>query len=256
MLGPTMLDPALSAAYEACLDAARRGDRTAMEACLAAEVDGFDPLHGQRSGAAAVAESFAGLAKAMSGLRISPIRTFGEGPELAARARLGAAGREADGILAFRFNPSNQVTRLIALFDPARLTGAPEAILDHRREGRLIEYFRTYNTDEEDAHMALISPDLIYFGSLSRMTADGLETARGIFRSAHARMGLKRFDPLRLFTGGDHAAVLVQVHGARADGPTEEAVWLFRFDREDRFDRVSILWNPGALLAWPTAPKP
>lgn len=253
MLGPIMLDPALSDAFEACLDALRRGDRASLEAGLAPEAEGYSPLHGALEGAGAVGASLARLTELAPGLEIAPVRTFGEGPELAARARFRAGGREAEGILAFRFDPGNRITRLLVLFDPARLAGGPEAILDHRREARLVEYFRSYNADEEDAHMALISPDLVYFGSVSRMTAEGLDTARGVFQSAHARMGLKRFDPLRLYAGGDHAAALVQVHGSRADA-TEEGVWVFRFDAQDRINRVSILWNPGVLLAWPSKP--
>jgi ketosteroid isomerase-like protein len=253
MLGPIMLDPALSAAFEICLDALRRGDRAALEASLAPEAEGYSPLHGPLEGARPVGASLARLMALAPGLEIAPVRTFGEGPELAARAHFRAAGRETDGILAFRFDPSNRITRLLVLFDPARVTEGPEAILDHRREARLVAYFRTYNADDEDGHMALISPDLVYFGSVSRMTAEGLDTARGIFQSAHARMGLKRFDPLRLYAGGDHAAALVQVHGSRPGGPTEEGVWVFRFDAEDRINRVSVLWNPGALLAWPSA---
>lgn len=251
-----MLDPALRAAYETCLDAVRLGDRTALAACLGPEAEGFDPLSGQRVGAADVASSFAAFAEALPGLEIEPLRTYGEGPELAARARLRAGGREAEGILAFRFDPSNRITRLFALFDPARITGAPEAALDHGREGRIVEYFRTYNADDEDAHIALMSPDMVYFGSVSRMTVEGLGTARGVFQSAHSRMGLKRFDPIRLFPGGDHAAALVKVHSARAGGQTEEGIWLFRFDAGHRFDRVSILWNPGAFLTWPAPQKP
>lgn len=252
MLGPIMMDPALSATYQACLDALSRGDRSALAALFSEDVEAYGPLSGPKAGRDEAAEAFARLAHGASRVEVAPVRTYGEGPELAAKAVFRADGRETEGILALRFDAGGLITRLILFFDAARIGFPADAALDHRREERITAYFRTYNADDEEAHMALISPDLVYFGSVSRMTVEGLETARGVFQSAHARMGLKRFDPLRLFVGGDHVAALVQVHGARAGGPSEEGVWVFRFDALDRLDRVSVLWNPGPLLAWPT----
>lgn len=240
-----MLDPALRTTFEACLDALRGGDRAALEACLEPDAETFDPLEGaSRAGAAA-------LKARLPDLGLAPLRTYGEGPELAARVRLSGGGREAEGVLAFRFSPEGRVTRLIAFFDPSRLLPAPGMVLEHQREARVIDYFRTYNAEEEDAHMELLSPSVVYFGAVSRMTAEGIGTARGVFRSAHTRMGLKRFDPVRVLSAGPHAAVLVRIHGARPAGPTEEGLWIFRFDAQDRFDRVSVLWNPGSFLSWP-----
>ena len=245
-----MLDPALRAAFEACLDALRRGDAGALQACFREDSSGFDSLGGAASGASALAGRFAQWPARLPGLSLSPLRTYGEGPELAAQVRLAAGGREADGVLAFRFDAQARLERLVALWEPAELLGLPKSKLRKGEEAAILEYFRTYNADEEDRHMGLISPELIYFGAVSRMTAEGLGTARGIFRSAKDRMGLKRFEPIRTYGAGPYAAVLVRIHGARAGGPTEEGIWLFRFDARGLFDRVSILWNPGAFLAW------
>jgi len=240
-----MLDPALRTTFEACLDALRGGDRAALEACLERDAETFDPLEGGvRAGAAS-------LKGRLPDLELVPLRTYGEGPELAARVRLSGGGRETEGVLAFRFNPEGRVTRLILFFDPSRLLSVNGWSLERRRAAQVIDYFRTYNADEEDAHMALLSPSVVYFGAVSRMTAQGIETARGVFRSAHARMGLKRFDPVRVLHAGPHAAVFVRIHGSGPGGPMEEGLWIFRFDGEDRFERVSVLWNPGSFLSWP-----
>ena len=254
ILAPPMLDPSLRATFEACLDALRRGDGAALEGCFREDAEGSDSLGGEARGATAAAGNLARWAERMPGLEVAPLRTYGEGPELAARVRLAFQGREAEGALAFRFDAAAKIERLVALFEPAPLMGVPHTDLSKAHEDAVIEYFRSYNSDEEDRHMTLLSPDLIYFGSVSRMTAEGIGTARGIFRSARDRMGLKRFDPIRTFGGGPWTAVLVRIHGAKAGGPTEEGLWLFRFDAQARFDRVSILWNPGAFLAWPARP--
>lgn len=245
-----MLDPALQATFEDCLDAMRRGDAPAFQRAFREDAAGFTTLAGELRGAAGFGAALQSLKARWPGLRIEPLRTYGEGPEMAARVRLLADGREAEGVFAFRFDPGGRIERLIALWEPARLLGESPAPLDAATAAMVETYFRTYNADDEAAHMTLASPDLVYFGAVSRMTAEGLETARGIFRSAHDRMGLKRLDPMRLFGAGAHLAVLVRIHGAGAGGPTEEGVWVFRTDGEGRFDRVSVLWNPGTFLTW------
>ena len=250
-----MLDPALRATFEACLDAARRGDAPALAACFSEEVEGQESLSGVTHGAQAFAEALAALRTRIPDLELTPLRTYGEGPELALRLRLSARKGEAEGVWAFRFDGAARITRLVALFEPARLLNVPASSLSKGQEERVIDYFRTYNADEEDAHMSLASPELIYFGAVSRMTAQGLETARGVFRSARTRMGLKRFDPMKVYGAGPYAAVLVRIYGSKPGGPTEEGIWVFRFDAEDRFDRVSILWNPGSFLSWPVKPE-
>ncbi|HTL98496.1 MAG TPA: nuclear transport factor 2 family protein [Holophagaceae bacterium] len=249
-----MLDPALRATFEACLDAARRGDAPALAACFQEDAEGLESLSGEARGAQALAEAVAALKARIPDLELTPLRTYGEGPELAVRLRLSGRGREAEGVWAFRFDGEGRITRLVALFEPARLLSVSASSLSKRQEERIIDYFRTYNSDEEDAHMSLASPKLVYFGAVSRMTAEGIETARGVFRSARTRMGLKRFDPMKVFGSGPYAAVLVRIYGSQAGGPTEEGIWVLRFDAEDRFDRVSILWNPGSFLSWPMKP--
>lgn len=169
---------------------------------------------------------------------------------MAARMRLSAQGRECEGIFAFRFDPSGQISRLIALWDPAELVGGAKPALPKAVQATVQAYFRTYNDDDEIAHMALIARELVYFGAVSRMTVEGIDSARGIFRTAHERMGLKRFDPLRTFHTGCHVAVLVRIHGIGPGGPTEEGAWIFRMNEAGLLDRVSVLWNPGTFLTW------
>ncbi len=245
-----MMDPGIRTTFEACLAAVRNGDAAAFHNAFSGEAEGYSSLAGELKSAAAFRAALMGLNGRMPGVAIAPVRTYGEGPEMAARMRLSAKGRESEGIFAFRFDANCRIARLIALWDPASLLGGPSPRLPKAAEAAVQAYFRTYNDDDEDAHMALISPELVYFGAVSRMTAEGIETARGIFRTAHERMGLKRFEPTRIFHGGPHLAVLARIHGIGAGGPTEEGVWVFRLDDQGRFDRVSVLWNPGTFLTW------
>ena len=218
-----MLDPALRASFEACLDATRRGDASALEGFFREDAEGFDSLGGAAHGARLVAQAFAGLKPRIPGLQLAPLRTYGEGPELVVRLRLSSGSRETEGIWAFRFDGGGRIERLVALYEPARLLDVPESALTRSQEDQVVAYFRTYNDDDEDGHMRLISPDLIYFGAVSRMTAEGIGTARGIFRSARDRMGLARFDPMKVFGAGPYAAVLVRIHGSQPGGPRRRA---------------------------------
>lgn len=251
MLGPTMIDPALQATFEASLEAVRRGDAAGFQAGFTAEAEGFCSLAGAVAGAGGFGAALSGFRRRLPELEVTPVRTYGEGPELAARLRLGAGGRVAEAVWAFRFDPAGRIERLACLWDPAELLPSDPAVLPAAAAEAVAAYFRTYNAGDEDAHMALLSPELVYFGSVSRMTAEGIETARGVFRSARSRMGLKRFEALRTFGAGPHLAVRVAIHGEGPAGPTEEGIWVFRLDAQGRFDRVSILWNPGMFLAWP-----
>lgn len=245
-----MMDPAIRATFETCLGAVHSGDSLALEACFRHDAEGYASLAGELQGPAAFRGALESLHARMPGLQMEPLRTYGEGPEMAARMRLTAGGKEAESVFAFRFDPEGRITRLFILWEPAELLGTVPARLDPATEAAVEAYFRTYNEEDEDAHMALVSPQFIYFGAVSRMTVDGIDTARGIFRTAHARMGLKRFDPMRVFGTGLHVAVLVRIHGVGAAGPMEEGIWAFRLDAEHRFDRVSVLWNPGTFLTW------
>jgi len=245
-----MLDPAAQATFEACLGAVRRSDATAFEACFSEGAEGFATLAGELRGPSGFGAALQALNARLPGVRMEPLRTYGEGPEMAARMRLFAGGKDAEGIFAFRFAPDGRITRLIVLWETANLLASGGGELDPATRALAEDLFRTYNEDDEAAHMALLSPDLVYFGAVSRMTAEGIETARGIFRTAHDRMGLKRFDLLRIFGTGQHLAALVRIHGEGAGGPTEEGVWILRLDAQRRFDRVSVLWNPGTFLTW------
>lgn len=245
-----MLDPALQTTFETCLDAVRRGDDGAFLGCFHPDAEGYAALAGELRGAASFAAALKSLHGRIPGVQMEPLRLYGEGPEMATRMRFRAGGKETEGVLAFRFDPAARIVKLVVLWEPADLLGADPGRLEPAARAAVESYFRTYNEDDEEAHMALASPSLIYFGAVSRMTAEGLETARGIFRTAHDRMGLKRFDLIRIFGTGPHLAALVRIHGAGAGGPTEEGIWVFRLDGGGRFDRVSVLWNPGTFLTW------
>jgi len=245
-----MMDPAIRTTFDACLAAVRNGDGAAFQARFREDAEGFSNLAGEFQGPAGFRAALMGLNGRVPGVLMEPLRTYGEGPEMAARMRISSRGKETEGIFAFRFDGEGRIARLIALWDPSQVLGGAASRLTHATEVAVQAYFRTYNDDDEAAHMALISPKLVYFGAVSRMTAEGIETARGIFRTAHERMGLKRFDPIRILHGGSHLAVLVRIHGLGAGGPTEEGAWVFRLDDEGRFDRVSVLWNPGTFLTW------
>lgn len=245
-----MMDPAIRATFDACLAAVRNGDGAAFQDCFREDAKGFSSLAGELKSPAAFRAALMGLNGRVPEVALEPVRTYGEGPEMAARMRIASRGREGEGVFGFRFDASGRIERLIALWDPAQVLGGTPARLSSTVEASVQAYFRTYNDDDEDAHMALISPQLVYFGSVSRMTVEGIETARGIFRSAHDRMGLKRFEPTRIFHTGPHLAAVARIHGPGAGGPTEEGVWMFRLDDQGRFDHVSVLWNPGTFLTW------
>ncbi len=245
-----MLDAALQTTFETFLGAARWGDVAAFESCFSSRAEGYTSLAGAIQGPHAFGAALKGLNAQLPGVQIEPVRVYGEGPELAARMRFITEGKEAEALFAFRFDADGHIARFIALWDPSDLLSITPVQLDAATGAAVEAYFRTYNENDEEAHMALASPRLTYFGSVSRMTAEGLETARGIFRSAHDRMGLVRLDPIRIFGTGPHLAVLVRIHGVGAGGPMEEGVWVFHMEPQRRFDRVSVLWNPGTFLTW------
>ena len=245
-----MLDPAIQATFESCLEAVRKGDLATFESCFQDGAEGYTSLAGELRGPRAFREALRSLNERLPGLRLEPVRTYGEGPEMVARMRLLQGGKEAEGIFAFRFGPDGRIERLVVVWEPANLLDVAPGRLDPAVKRVVETYFRTYNEDDEEAHMALASPSLVYFGAVSRITAEGLATARGIFRGAHDRMGLKRLDIIRIIGTAPHLAVLVRIHGKGPGGPTEEGVWVFRLDGDNRFDRVSVLWNPGTFLTW------
>ena len=243
-----MLDPAIHSAFNACLDAIRKGDAQAVAACFTEDAEINGSLMGPPRGAAGFAEAASKWLDQLPGLRLEPLRTYGEGPELAAKMRLTWKDRVAESIWAFRFELSGKATRLTTLWEPADILGGSPALLRPTLEAQVVAYYKTYNEDDEEAHVKLLSRDILYFGSVSRLTAEGVDTARGIFKSAHARMGLKHFDLERIYGTGPHLAAQVRMHGTNPGHAPEEGVWVFRVDEQDRFDRVSILWNPGSFL--------
>lgn len=245
-----MLDPAIRSTLETCLGALRQGDEAAFVGCFQESAEGYTPTLGEFQGPQGAAQALSEMHARLPGLRLELLRSYGDGPEMAVRASLLSGGLEAEGLFAFRFDREGRIIRFIAFWEPVDRLDLGAAHLGPAERTAVEYYFSTYNEDDEAAHFDLISPDLVYFGAVSRMTAEGLETARGIFRSARDRMGLKRLEPLCVFGRGPHLAVLARMEGSGAGGPRDEGVWIFRLNAQHRFDRVSVLWNPGTFLTW------
>ncbi|HJU84518.1 MAG TPA: nuclear transport factor 2 family protein [Holophagaceae bacterium] len=238
-----MLDPGINVALQAFLQACETGDESPLAPHLASEVDSFDGWTGRRHRS----PSSLGLVmrrwrERLPGLRCSLAATYGEGPEIVARVELGSPVGDIPSLWAFRFNGAGRVERLGLYLDqgPALEPGCVAT---------LEAYARTFNEDQEDAHMALLSPEVLYFGSVSRMTAVGIPTARGVFRGAREVMGVHRFDLQRVFGRGRDAAVLIRLVRERPVPNEAEGVLVFRFGPAAEVEQISILWNPAGFLA-------
>lgn len=233
-----MLDHSLQSALDSLLAAYRSGTPSAARFAPGAEVvdscvDSALPAH------------LPGLLRAkLPGLRVELKRTYGEGPELGALLQFSSGERAVEAAWGLRIDGQGRLERFLSLWDPAELLGHGKGGQDPAVKAAVVAYFRTYNDNEEDTHIELLSPKMVYFGSVSRMTGEGRPTGRGVFRGARDHMGLKRLEPLRVFGAGPDLAVRVRVTGA--SGRLEEALWLLRLDSQGLFDRVSVLWNPSA----------
>jgi hypothetical protein len=228
------LDPRLQASLDAYLRACEWAEEDPSR-WLSPDLHAFDGHTGHSHiGAGAHLSLLRARLEERPGLQAQVLRRFGGGPELALLMDVG--GEEQ--LWAFRFDDEGRVEHISILREggPGTLAAGCATVVDG--------YFRTYNEDDEEGHMALLSPDLLYFGSVSRITSVGLPTARGVFRGARESMGIHRLRTGRWF-GRDHdAAVLVKLAKEDPVAPEADGAWIFHFDAAPRVDRLSLLWNP------------
>lgn len=189
--------------------------------------------------------------------RLEPLRYFGDTPEVAALASFqGEGGHPSqEGILIFRFNEEGLLERLAAHWDPGSFldAGGPPApsdslaTKDPRVQVTLNSYFDSFNAGNEDEHYASAHPDMVFFGSLSRVQSQGLAASRGIFGAVRNSLGIRIITPKRYF--GDWPEVSVLLALSRENGAGKvEAVFSFRFDDSGRVLGLSALWNPLPFL--------
>ncbi|HJW09642.1 MAG TPA: hypothetical protein VJ483_08420 [Holophagaceae bacterium] len=237
-----MLDPRLRDSIEAYLRACEWAESEDLQRLLAPDVQTFDGHRGRwHEGIAAHQAALRAQAEERPGLQFRLLHTYGQGPEVVAKVSLGPE----EGLWAFRFREDGLLERITALHESKGKDLAPGC------DEAIEAYFRTYNEDREDEHMALLNPDLVYFGSVSRLTAVGLPTARGIFRGARDIMGVHRIRRTRTFGQGRDAGVLIRL--AKADPKAEEAegALIFHFDKHAKVARLSVMWNPEGFLTRP-----
>ncbi len=263
-----MPDPRIQTTIEAYFCAVSEGDEEAFAACLRPDILFFGSMGGtQLRGIDPLRGAFRALRERFPSLSQRAARTFGEGPEIAVLVDL-SFGMDPgmQGLWIFRFDAEARVERLSALWDPqrvqlrkARWDLDPEVdfttgSMDPALQSVMDNYFETFNQGDEGRHVSLYSPEVAYFGSVSRMTAAGIATMRGVFRGARESFGIRRLTPTHYFGRRQEVAVLVKIAGAGAGGPETpetEGVWGFRFDDHLRIERMSVLWNASDFLRRP-----
>jgi len=115
---------------------------------------------------------------------------------------------------------------------------------EHREN--LEAYFQALNAHDMERHMALLDPEVVYHGSVSKLLSQGVPSLRGIFSGALESLGLRNFKPTRAF--GDVHEVAVHVEIEAANGHQTEGIWVFGFGVDGRITRLSILWDPRPIL--------
>lgn len=250
----------LKHALDAFFHAYAAGDEQAFLALQAPEMTFFGSLI--RSTVRGPGSTL-GVFKAMResvGLRlITPLETFGDGPELAVLTRFEGEGGHpvTEAVLGFRFDEDHRLSRLAAYWDPGaflQAKGGGEVAVRERLEDKdprvqriLGAYFASFNAGDEPAHYRVIHPDLDFFGSLSRVRSQGMASAQGIFRAVRGSLGITHFTPLRHFGDWPELAVLLDMaHPQR--GLSARSLALFRFGEDERIRELSVLWNPLPFL--------
>ncbi len=255
------LDPHLRSVIDAYFGAMNSRNESAFTACLAKEIVFFGSMSGvQIKGIDALRGMFLALGDKFPDLMQNPLRTFGTGPEVAVLVDLAFGEDATQGMWIFRFDPAGRAERISALYDPQpfqikKARGVlhpslkseeedPPLALDPPLQAAMDQFFETFNAGDEDAHMSLFAPDVVYFGSMSGITSSGVATVRGVFRAAQTSMGVRRLTPLRTFGRRHELAVLLNFRPEDSEGPMAEGVWAFRFDEQALIARISLLWNP------------
>jgi len=95
--------------------------------------------------------------------------------------------------------------------------------------------------------MAHFSPDVVYFGSMSRHIITGVASIRGLFKGGHEIMHIQRLAPLRCYGRSRELAIQLEMRTEKGQ-LVSDGVWALRFDDRLRVERISILVNPSEFL--------
>lgn len=116
-------------------------------------------------------------------------------------------------------------------------------ILDLYQHELLRTFFDTHNGSDEKAHLALLHPDVGFYGAASQMRSTGFASYLGIWRGAKG-LGVRRAVPLRVYGLWPEVAMLVRLEFDPARGRDVDSIWHFAFAPDGRVRELSILWNP------------
>lgn len=111
-------------------------------------------------------------------------------------------------------------------------------------------YFRTINTGNEAAHVALYDPKVTFFGSVSGLEDSGLATIRAIFRTALSTYGVRGVVPRKTFGLWPEFAVVVEFLGGSDPEPKvlSDGVWYMVLNEAGKVRKVSLLWDGAPFL--------
>jgi len=120
--------------------------------------------------------------------------------------------------------------------------------MDPAQLDRIQRFFATHDAGREAEHMALVDPDVSYYGSVFGREARGQAAYLGIFRSVHRDLGIARRRPVKVFGQWPEVAVLVEFHWAPPREGFVEAVVRLGFTPEGRIRLIQVLWDPRGAI--------
>lgn len=111
-------------------------------------------------------------------------------------------------------------------------------------------YFRTHRDREEAAHLALLDPQVRFFGSVSGIRDRGRASYRGVFRAIASQNHLNEAIPRRVLGQWPEFIVFVDLRFEPPGAPRRvlDAVWHFVFNDEGLIEELGIFWSPSGPL--------
>lgn len=237
------------ATLDAYISATRAGDSEAYARCLAPEVSLYGSLTGTRlHGIAAVKGAFTAGGAILGFQHIKGFQVYGHGPEVALITPIQRPqDAEPFGFLTLlRMDDQARIVDIRLLWDPRRalLESSQREAPPTRPE--VAFFFELFNAGNPEGILALLSPDVRYFGTLLGHTATGGAAIRDILALARETLAIVRLTPLQVFGHGDHLGVLVELMNTR--GAVAQGVFGFVFESDGKVAEVSILWDPRPFL--------
>lgn len=250
MTRPSSLPPVL----QDCLAAANAGDETAYLACLDPEAVFFGGISGtEQAGHPAILGAFRAGQDLLQRPRFTALRYHGDDREGALAMRYTAAGGSGaalEGLWHLRFGEGGRITRLSLLWNPLALLADPPTgqtlSVSPEVQAVLDAYFATFNAGQDAAHLGLMNPEGVFWGSGSAIQAyAGLE-GPSILRAARSLFGIARMSPGTGYGKGLAVGIEGQLH--HQDGRLAPCAWVFRLGEDLQLRRLSVLWRPVEFL--------